>query len=70
MNFSAANLLAGFIFSIIGWFVFREGKRRTNIHIVIIGLLLMLYSIFTPTALWTWITGLALCVIAYRFWDA
>lgn len=67
MDFSASNLMAGFIFSIIGWWVFREGKRNTNINSVIIGLLLMLYSIFTPSVFWTWVTGIALCGMAYRF---
>lgn len=68
-TFSASNLLAGFIFSVIGLWLFREGRRRTNISITIIGLILMLYSIFTPTPLATWMTGLTLCALAYHFWS-
>lgn len=58
MDFSVSNLLAGFIFSVIGLWVFREGRKRTNIPWTVLGLLLMLYSIFTPNATWSWFLGL------------
>ena len=69
MDFSASSLIAGFLFSIIGWWIYREGKKSANIPIVIVGILLMSYSLFTRTPLSTWGTGIGLCVAAYYLWE-
>lgn len=69
MNFSVSNIIAGFIFSIIGWYLYREGKRRLNISIVVIGILLMTYTWFTNTPLATWGVGVGLCLLAYKLWN-
>jgi hypothetical protein len=69
VDFSPYNLLSGFVFSLIGWLVFRAGKRQSNISWVVSGILLMSYSMFTPSAMWTTGVGIALTGLAYRFQD-
>ncbi len=69
MDFSASSLIAGFLFSIVGWWIYREGKKNTNVTIVIIGILLMTFTIFTRTPFATWGSGLGLCGAAYYFWN-
>jgi len=69
MNFSISNLAVGFIFSIIGFFLFRVAQKRLNIPVVILSIILMSYSIFTPTTLLTLATGLVLCSAIYYFWE-
>lgn len=68
-DFSFSSLMAGLIFSVIGWWLFREGKRRSHLTLVIIGLILMSYTLFTRTALATWGIGLSLCALAYHLWN-
>lgn len=67
MNFDISNLIAGFLFSIVGLWLFRVGRQRINTRWTIIGILLMTYSIFTPTTLLTWLVGFLLCGLAYYF---
>ena len=69
MGFSISSLMAGFLFSVIGWWAFREGKRRTNIPVVVLGIILMMYTFFTPNAWSTWLVGAALCGLTYYYWD-
>jgi len=69
MDFSISNLIPGLLFSIIGWWVYREGKRNTNITVVVIGILLMTYSWFTNTPLSTWGVGIVLSLLAYKAWN-
>ncbi len=67
MDFSAPSLIGSFIFSVIGLYVFKKGKKDINPPHVFIGLGLMIYSLFTPTPLLTWGVGLALCGAAYFY---
>ncbi len=67
MNFSISSLFAGLIFSVIGLYVFRVGKRETNITLIVLGLVLMLYTYFTKSAAQDWLIGAALCGISYYF---
>ncbi len=61
--------MAGFVFSVIGFYVFREGKRKINYSLVFIGIALMLYSYFTHGPWQDWGIGVALCGAAKYFWD-
>lgn len=67
MDFSPTNLLSGFLFSVIGFMVFKQGKKQAQMKSVLLGLTLMFYSMFTPTALWTTVVGCGLCGLAYHF---
>lgn len=60
MNLSLANILAGFIFGVIGFSAFVYGKNQTNIKAVIIGILLMIFPYFVPNTIAVWIIGTVL----------
>ena len=67
MNFSISSLFAGLIFSVIGLYVFRVGKRETNVTLIVLGLVLMLYTYFTKNSAQDWLIGAALCATSYYF---
>lgn len=67
MNFSVSSLFAGLVFSVIGLYVFRIGKRETDVKLITLGLVLMLYTYFTKTAAQDWVIGTVLCGISYYF---
>ncbi len=67
-NFSVSGLIAGLIFSTIGLWMLREGKKRADLRIVMLGLVLMIYSYFTPNHWWDWGIGIALCLLAREIW--
>ena len=64
-SFSASSLLAGLIFGIIGFYLFRKGKKDTDFEVIFIGIALMVYPYFTSGARWDWGIGIGLCLIAY-----
>jgi hypothetical protein len=67
IDLSPATLVAGLIFSTIGFFVLREGKKRPNFSWIWLGVALMLYPLFV-TGVWVhWGVGLALCGLAYFY---
>lgn len=68
-SFSISSLIAGFIFGIIGLWIFNRGRKAPSVRFAIIGLLLMLYPYFVSGALLTWGVGLALCGYSYYTWD-
>ena len=67
MDFSPWGLFGGFVFSVIGLYVFRYGKKEAKYDVMLIGIALMVYSYFTPTAILTWVTGGILMGAAYDF---
>ncbi|MBC7372287.1 MAG: hypothetical protein H7326_12015 [Bdellovibrionaceae bacterium] len=68
MNISFSSIAAGIVFSGIGLWFFREGKRRDNTRLVIIGIALMVYTYFTSSPWLDWGVGLALCGAAKYYW--
>jgi hypothetical protein len=58
-----------FIFSGIGVWLFREGKRRTNFHVLIIGIVMAVYPYFTSSDKGIWFGGILLCFAAKYFWQ-
>jgi len=66
-DISASSLIASLIFSIIGIFVFRYGKKEQNIPLVITGIGLMTYSYFTHGPIQDWGAGAILCGVAYYY---
>jgi multisubunit Na+/H+ antiporter MnhE subunit len=67
MRFTASSLIAGFIFGVIGIYLFREGKRQVNYTWVFTGMGMMVYTMFTQAAWQDWGIGLALCAAAYYY---
>ena len=67
MNFSVSSIFANIFFSVIGMWLFREGKKRSNLKLVVIAVLLMTYSYFTANAYWDWGIGAGLCAAAYYY---
>lgn len=68
LQFSFSSLLAGLIFGIIGLWVFRQGKRNSNMKVLSVGLALMIYPYFTTGPWMDWGLGAALCGLAYYLW--
>lgn len=65
-DISISSLLAGLIFGIIGMFVFKDGRKKGEPKLAVIGVLLMAYPYFTP-GYWLidWVIGIVLCYTAY-----
>ncbi len=65
LNFSFSTLMAGFVFGVIGFYLFRHGKKQMNYSWVFSGLILMVYPLFVEGAWLNWGIGLAVCGFAY-----
>jgi Na+/phosphate symporter len=63
-----SGVASSLIFSGIGLWMFREGKRKNELKVVFIGMALMVYSYFTHGPLQDWGVGAALCGLAYYIW--
>ena len=61
--------MSGFIFGVIGFYLWRAGKRHANFYWSIIGALLMIYPLFSPNAWFDWGIGFGLCGVAYAVKD-
>ena len=57
MNFSAANLIGGFIFGSIGFVAFIYGKRMNLWGPIFVGLALMIYPYFVNNDVILWTAG-------------
>jgi hypothetical protein len=66
MDFSVSSLIAGFIFGVIGWSLFRHGKKNAHFASLSIGITLMVYPYFVTNDYWMWGIGIALCAGAYQ----
>ena len=66
MDFSFSSLLAGFIFGVIGFYLFKWGKQKQAALPVVIGIVLMVYPYFISNVWLMWLIGVGLCFTAYR----
>ncbi len=69
MEFSLSEIIASLVFSIIGIWLFREAKRKNNLPLIIISMLLMTYSLFINNIFLNWGVGFLLCYLAYEKWE-
>lgn len=69
MNISVSSVIAGLLFSSIGLWLLREAKKRSNLKLIPIAILLIAYSYFTPTPIYDWLVGIFLCGVAYQVWE-
>jgi len=65
---SLNTILPGFIFSIIGIWLFGRAKKSLNYCHLFISMTLMIYTFFTPDAAWDWGVGIILCFAAWYFY--
>jgi multisubunit Na+/H+ antiporter MnhE subunit len=66
MDFSIGNLIAGFLFGLIGLYLFRAAKREANLICLTLSLVLMIYPYFVSNEWATWGIGIVVTVFAYR----
>lgn len=69
IDMSPWALAAGFVFSVVGFYFWREGKRRVNYGVLWTGVVLMIYPLFLSGALRIWLAGFALSAVGYYFWN-
>lgn len=62
-----SQLLAGFIFGTIGFFVFLHCKKNRLWRKMIIGIILMVYPYLVMHPVWVWVVGIILTAVLY-FW--
>ncbi len=65
LDFSLSGLLAGFVFGIVGLYIFRHGKKTANYSLIFVSVLLMSYTVFTRDWWQHWGVGAVLCGFAY-----
>ncbi|MDG0815277.1 hypothetical protein [Bdellovibrio svalbardensis] len=69
LNFSVWAIVAGLLFSSIGLWLFRHGKRNENRRNIYSGVVLMIYPYFIASALMNWVIGLVICGYVFYWWD-
>ncbi len=69
MNFSLGNIIAGLVFSGIGFVAFTYGRREGRYQTMVLGGVMMGYTYFTPNATATCLVGIGLTVVLYFFRD-
>jgi hypothetical protein len=70
MDFDFNALLLSFLFSAVGFVYFSFGRRTINPRVMLTGMVLMGYSYFTPTPLWTLGIGAVLTALPFilKWW--
>ena len=58
-------LFCGFVFGVIGVWMFRQGKKNANVTAIVIAIALMIYPYFVSNIWLAWLIGISLCFIAY-----
>ena len=66
-HFTTSQIIASLLFSVIGIYLFRLGKKTTKYSLIFTSIALMVYPMFTTGWLQDWGVGLLLCGLAYYF---
>lgn len=66
---SPAYLIGSLVFSLIGWVVWRRGRRQARPVLTWSGAVLMFYPYLVTRAWLLWGVGVALCVWVYQQWE-
>lgn len=64
-----SSLIAGLVFGSIGFWVYRQGRKKENRPLILSGVAMMIYPYFIQGALWNWVVGFFLCGSAYYCWE-
>ena len=54
------------IFSLLGMWALKEGRREANIKQLVLGIVLVIYSYFTADPWIVWGTGIALTIAVFK----
>ncbi len=57
------------LFSMLGFWAIKEGRREANIKQLLLGILLVGYSYFTPAPWLVWVLGIGLTVAVFKVRD-
>ena len=68
-GFSMWTLFWGFAFGVFGWWIFKQGRKKSNPGLIGIGIALMVYPYFVYNAWGVALIGAGLCLVAYKIWD-
>lgn len=60
MNLSPAGLFVSLFFSLVGFAAYRHGKRNAEVRPLVLGVILMVYGYFIPSAWISLAVGLVL----------
>jgi hypothetical protein len=66
-DFSFSGIMSGFIFGVVGFYLFKEGRKRVNYAWVFIGAGLMVYTLFVSGPWLDWGLGFGLSWLAYYY---
>jgi len=66
--FDPWTIAAGLIFGIIGFWLFRIGRKNQNRPIIFIGIAMMVYPYFIEGRVLNWVIGIFLSCAAYYYW--
>lgn len=66
---SPAYLIGSLVFSLIGWVVWRRGRRQVRPVLTWSGAVLMFYPYLVTRAWLLWVVGVALCVWVAVQWE-
>ena len=66
-GFSWWTIFGGIIFSIIGWYAFRHGKREKSMRPMVLGIVLMVYPYFVANTFLAYAIGIGLTAALF-FW--
>ena len=66
-DFSAGNIIAGLLFSAVGFWALKRGKKLGSFRMMVLGGLLLLYPYFVSTTWLMWAIGSALTAALF-FW--
>jgi hypothetical protein len=67
MDFSVSVLISGFLFGVIGLYLFKEGRKGAHVPWMLLGVALMAFPYVVRGDLLNWGVGLALTLIAYAY---
>jgi len=67
LDLSVNSIISGLIFSAIGIYFLKYGKRESEPKLLVIGLVLMGYSLFVPNHALNWAIGIALT--GWGWWE-
>jgi hypothetical protein len=68
-GFSLWTLFFGFAFSVFGWWIFKEGKKKQNYGLIGIGIGMMIYPYFVYNPWAVFLVGAGLSFAAYKIWN-
>jgi hypothetical protein len=66
---SPAYIVGSILFGIVGYVVFRRGRRASRPELTWAGVALMVYPYAVPETWLLWLIGALLCVWLYAKWD-